>query len=567
MRKLFIFTALILLSSGFSKAQEKTEGAPVIIKISSKFLSPGQEYTLSGQTQTGNQSLNVKIEILSGSSVLETEKVQTDATGKYETTRKAPANKGIYQAKVTGADGKRSDTISFAVAPSAGVSKALAEHFDKPIQLAQKGLETANLIVNSLPPSAAKEEFKIKYEDIYNRLSQANEQAEPLKSAFVKLMEAVAENPSVMPDAKKCIDELNGQMKEMQQETERFSWEVSQKSLEQASACDYMAFAVQTLNYVSKMTSIASGITETIMNFGKSEAVSYSIKEATSNEDLQFLANITIKAAISFGNPIGALIGSIVDLSSYVAQKMYKLFCAEMKGPFTGKFYAEFEAGQGKGVWEKYNMSMKGILTLRYGKGRNSQKGIAVTGEFEGYYYDYHFWADITAVEPLPKDILIIDQIIVNPSSGYFSDYITDIDKKNQEKGKKREPVSLGPVAAMTPGNFRINVKGAIKNNKLLLTFDDKAPINQIKNMNEYFQLILITANPIVPIPLIKTFSFPVAPARSIFIVGLGKEGQEFDLKGTEEIYAEKKITGERTLSDGEIRLNTTLDIQMKTTD
>ena len=107
--------------------------------------------------------------------------------------------------------------------------------------------------------------------------------------------------------------------------------------------------------------------------------------------------------------------------------------------------------------------------------------------------------------------MFLVDQIIINPVSGYFMDKKENLDRKFEEEGYKRKTVSLGPAAFLVPGNFHIKVKGVVKGYKLLLKFDDKSAINKITNLNEDFKMVMIAANPVVPVPLIKTFHFPVA--------------------------------------------------------
>lgn len=567
MRTKHFFIFLLLFPLGISKAQETTEGAPIVIRVSSKYLSPGQEYTLSGQTLTGNRSLSVTIEILSGTSVKETETVQTDTFGKYQLTRKAPSEKGIYLARATGADGKLSNVATFAVVNMSWMGEALAEQFDKPILLAQKGLDAAEMIVSALPPSNAKKEFKERYKDVYTKFSEVNEKMGTLKSSFVRLMKVAEQAPAVKEETEKCVDELDAQFEEMRKVTERFSWEVSQKSQDKVSVCEQIDLVLQALKYASFITNIASSISETIMNFAKSEAISGAIEYVTPNEDLQFAAGITVNAALAVSDPVGMVLGALLELTSYCTEQLYKIYCAEMKGPFTGKFYAEFEAGNGEGIWEKYSMGMKGELTLRYGRGGNPKSGFAVSGEFEGFFHDYQFWADVTKVEQLPRNMFLVDQIIINPVSGYFMDKKENLDRKFEEEGYKRKTVSLGPAAFLVPGNFHIKVKGVVKGYKLLLKFDDKSAINKITNLNEDFKMVMIAANPVVPVPLIKTFHFPVAPARSVFIVGM-KGGIEFDLQRTDDqIDVRKRIDQKRSISNDEIRLRTQLDVSITTND
>lgn len=566
MRKLHVFIFFLLFFSGFSKAQDKTEGAPVTIEISSKYLSPGQEYTLSGQTETGNKSLSVKIEILSGASVLETEEVKTDAAGKYGVTRKAPAGKGFYQAKATGADGKNSDTISFAVVSPVGVGKALAEHFSKPVAFALKGLEVADIIVSNLPLSTAREEFKEKYVELAGKLSGLREQSAEMQTEFVRLMEVLNGHPSVAPETEECFNELQDQIDEMQKEVTDFSWKLSQESQDITSTCDNLDFAIEAIGFASSLLNIESSLAMTVANFASNELITKALDGTVEDEDYRFVAQTTLNAATQVSNPVKLVLGVLLDLGKYVSQKTYDHYCEEMKGPFSGKFYAEFDAGEGMGVWEKYSMDMKGELTLRYDKDGNSKTGFTVTGEFKGAYTNYDFWADVNRVETLPPGIYIIDKRVIYPNSSYFPD---------------RE-ISFGRAEAIAPGNFRVKVKGVIKNDKLLLKFDDKAVINNIATFNkEFFRLIITAVNPALPIPLINVFSFPVAPARSVFVVGMGNEGQVFDLKDTRgksyeqskientgrRISAKKKFENERNISNNEIRLKTTLDVYIETED
>lgn len=564
MNKLVYCIIVFLFFAGASLAQDKTEGAPISVEISSKYLAPQQEYTLSGQTETGNMSLNIKVEILSRSSVLETEDVATEITGKYQITRKAPADKGIYQAKVTGADGKLSDTASFVVVSPVGVSKALAQHFDKPVMLAQKGLEAANIIVSRMPPSAARQEFKGKYIEVAAQLAEMNEQLREMKANFVKLMDIAADKPEVMGEVDTYIPQLGSQLGEMEMKAAEFSWKLSAGSQDLASTCDNLDFAIEALGFASALLNIQMSIIGTIDNSIKSMLRSKVVDATIEDKDFNAAAEIALNGAARMANPITFSLGLLIDLSQHLAQKMYDQFCEELKGPFTGKFFAEFEAGDAQGVWERYSIGMKGELVLRYGKTGNSKTGFTVSGEFKGAYTDYDFWTDILRVEPLPKDVYILYQKVLNPVSSYSAE----------------RQVTFGRAETIIPGNFRVKVKGVVKDEKLLLKFDDKALINQL-GTTESFRLIVVATNPIVLIPQVKVFKFPVAPARSIFIVAMGEEGQEFEFKDSRgysyeqskmenvgrRITTKKTIENMRNLSNDEIRLKTTLDIRLETKD
>lgn len=556
MRTLHVLVFFLLFFPRFSGAQEKTEGAPVTIEISSKYLFPGKEYTLSGQTETGNKSLSVKIEILSrSSSVLETENVQTDEAGNYRISRKAPVDKGIYLAKVTGADDKMSDTVSFVVVGSVEVSKALAEHFDKPVQFAQKGLEAANAIVKDLPPSAAKEEFKEKYEKVSSGLSELAEQSNGVKREFVKLMEIASRHPAVLAETDAYIDELDSEIEKMKEHAEKFARQVFRKSQEKVSSCERLNVLIEVADFASLMLNFQGSIAQILLNLSSSKVLAGAINRALPNhENEAFAINAAQGAVFSQVNSFKKLLlhvsgpGFMLDLASFIWKKIYNKFCEEMKGPFTGRFYAEFK-GEGHEVWEKYSMDMKGNLTLRYGKGGNSQTGFAVTGEFEGLYTDYDFWADVTLVEPLPKNIYVVSQKVITPPPLDYSIIGDD----------------MGLLARqMIPGSFYIKVKGVVKEDVLTLKMDEEALINKA-NVGLSNRIVFVTMNPALPIPLVNVFTFPMAPAQSVFVVGMDHEGEKFQLKTKNgKTFAKKKIDNNRRISNNEIFLKTVLDISIE---
>lgn len=73
----------------------------------------------------------------------------------------------------------------------------------------------------------------------------------------------------------------------------------------------------------------------------------------------------------------------------------------------------------------------------------------------------------------------------------------------------------------VTPGTYRVKVKGKVENNTIVLEVV-RSPLDYLERF-EHNKMYLISLNPALPIPVIKTFTFPIAKARIPIVVGLGE--------------------------------------------
>lgn len=577
MKHLLLFVLIII--SGRAGAQEISEGAPVSLTLSGKYFVPGTLYKISGQTEIGKSPVKVKTEIQKDGAVVETFDITTDGKGQFSASRKAPALTGNYTVKVTGADGKKNITATFVVSTAQAIQDALKNEVQGAVMMAFKGLDAAYAMVKKLPPSAASADFKKNYFNTRKGLDDVALKMMNADKDFNSLMGVAAKYPAVLEESQHYIGELETAVKDMENAKADFDKRIKQ-SEQEAAICDQLNFISEAAGFISLVLDFQGRIGNIFVSIASDKVMpgaldrmdmSKSGLKGQELENAKFEVNSAQKAltstALGFSSAIDfAKTGFMLDFLQFCAKGMYGKFCDELKGPFTGSFRAEFDADEG--MWNSYDMAMKGQLVLRYEKGGNSNTGFAVTGEFEGVYTKYDFWEDFEKVEKLPKNMMLLQRKRVIATPIDLSALPAPTVSKDKETGKLKTGLvnfdinnDVGMIARqMLPGSFRIKVKGVVKDNKITLKVDEGAVTNQM-NTGQKNKLILVAASPIVPVPMVKVFEFPMAPAKSVFAVGIGPE-QVFELQETEgQTMAKKKIDNSRKLDNGSIRLRAILDI------
>jgi hypothetical protein len=578
MNKGFLLNALLIISIA-AQSQDISEGAPVSLKLSATYLVPGTKYIISGETEIGKKPVTLSAEISKTSSSVEKFEITTDAKGGFKTTKTAPSLTGTYTVKITGADGKKSITADFIVSTASDIQAVLKKKMQSAVMLAFKGLEAAKTMVGKLPPSSARDEFNNNYVNTRKGLDEVAGKLMSANNDFNSFMGIAAKYPPVLEETQKYTEQLDAATQEMDNAEKNFEQQIKQ-SEQQAAICDQLNFISEAAGFVSLVLDFQGKIGKIFINLASDKVMpgaldrmdmSKSGLKGQELENAKFGINSAQKAMVASAQGFNeakdfAKVGFMLDFIQFCAKGMYGKFCDEMKGPFTGTFRAEFDADEG--MWNSYDMAMKGQLILRYEKGGNSNTGFAVTGEFEGVYTKYDFWEDFEKVEKLPKNLILLQRkkIIAKPID--LSTMPAPSVSKDKNTGKLKTGVvdfdinnDVGMIARqMLPGSFLIKVKGVVKDDKITLKVDESA-ITNLTNIGQKNKLIVIAASPIVPIPLIKVFEFPMAPAKSVFAVGIGPE-QVFELKTTGgQTISKKKIDNSRKLDSGSIRLRTTLDI------
>ena len=567
----FTLLALFCLASQFSTAQS-TEGATISLNLSSPYTVPGAVYIIKGETQVGKEPVKVKVKISSPANKVEAFDLATDKLGKYQTKITAKEPYGKYTITVTGADGKRSASKDILVVDPEGMQEAIEEEMAKMAATAQSGLTVANNLVKQLPPSAAKTEYEQKAQKVKVGLEQVTKKFKVASTDLSVVIGTISHYPPVFEQAQPYVTQLQEITIEAATSEKNFKDRVKQ-SEQEAAKCDAMNFIAEAAGFASLVLDFKAKIAKVMINLASDKALPGAVDrmkwgntQGQEQENAKLKINTAQKTMVASALGLEELSGFVktglsLDLVQFCAKSLYGKFCEELRGPFSGDFRAEMDADPVKGMWNSYDMIMKGTLVLRYEKGGDSKKGFAVSGEFEGVYTKYEFWENFEQVEKVPKGMMLLMRekkvaIPIDPSS-------IPIPKFGKPAGELDINNDLGMIARqLLPGSFRIKVKGKVINDKITLEID-KGAITNATNVGQTNRLILVIAQPLLPIPVIRVFDFPMAPARAIFTVGLG-ETQELELKPVGgKTIATKQIENVRKLENGTIRLRTRLNIKI----
>ncbi|MEE3504174.1 hypothetical protein [Acidiphilium acidophilum] len=149
-------------------------------------------------------------------------------------------------------------------------------------------------------------------------------------------------------------------------------------------------------------------------------------------------------------------------------------------------------------VWWKYTVDLSGQLELRYPK-NGAGKRIPLTGQIQGNGTRFTFWADVNQAEAPPAGFIPWKQILIPP--------VLFIDSGRHNFG-------FSAITRMaTPAYFYIPVQATLEDESMSLSilpaaFDFTDAVSN--------QDIAVYVQTVVPIPLFKTFLFPVPKARFI---------------------------------------------------
>jgi hypothetical protein len=570
---------LLLIVFCLSTNAQFSEGATITLSLSTEYTVPGAIYFINGETQAGKEGVKVHISIKSPKNKEEALDVITDKFGNYHADITAKEPYGKYTITAVGADGKRAVTKTMWVVDADQIQEAMEEEMAQIAATAQKALKVADDMVKQLPPSSAKTEYEEKSAKVKEGLADVKKKFDKASIDFSSLLATITRYPPVFEKAQPYIKQIEKLQDEATEAEKNFQDRLKQ-SEQEAAKCDAMSFIGEAAGFISLVLDFKGKLAKVFINLssdkvlpGAVDRMNWGKTQGQAQENAKFKINTAQKAAVASAQGLSELIefgktGFSLDFIQFCSKSLYGKFCEELKGPFTGDFRAEFDADGAKGMWNSYDMIMKGNLVLRYEKGGDSKKGFAVSGEFEGVYTKYEFWEDFEKVEPVPAGMELfmrehVKATPIDPSSVPVPKVSTGGGKTTVSKGEMDINNDLGMIARqLLPGSFRIKVKGKVINNKIYLSIDKDAVTNAT-NVGQTNQLIVAVIQPLLPIPLIRVFDFQMAPAKSVFAVGVGDQ-QVFELKTSgDKTNSSKAWENVRKLDNGNIRLRTRLNVKL----
>ena len=541
-----------LLFSGAASAQGGVEGAPVSVKSVPAIVVAGEPVTISGTVMVNDKAQTVSVSVQPPQGPATQFTINTDIKGLFSKAFNATTETGWYAVTVTAQDGKGSGTDSFFVSTPAGAVTSYYNRVNALQELAQRNLDAVLNRLSSFPSDAQLEANKQKLQQVRQRLHELRSRLDAAQGPFTRLLTELSAVPGAPQAMRRHHEDLQAWQQEADERVPQMENHVQQFE-NISTTCETINNVTETLSLISWIMNFQGNFAKIIVNIASDKVLPGTVDRMNiSGSDLEKEtkklavneAQKSMTAAVQGFNEIrSSITGLTGDVFQFVTKVIYAKRCVDLKGPATVKFTANMY--NGNQMYWRYNVDLTGTLVLRYEKNADLSKPSEITGEFEGFRTRYDFWEKIEYVEPFPRGAVILKRFTRTPKPVNASAISNDIALAGR---------------TLVPGSYRVKVKGKIVDNQITLEVV-RSPFDYAER-TENNKMYLIMANPILPVPIIKTFAFPIAKSRGMVVVGLGNDYALPVEKNGEKVTIRKNFTNTRDLG-AEIKLTSVMSINI----
>ncbi len=504
--------------------QASEEKAPIEAKAKPAVALAGSTVTISGKTVVDGKRFTVAFTVTppGGAPVKLTAKA--DANGAFTLAYKIKA-KGDYAVAITAPDGKGTTAVKFKSVGGQSFGDELGSSLKS---LVQSSIETTQSVKSGLegsPDSPAKAQADAKLDELQKGEEGLAAKADAAGKALGRVAKVVEEHPELAP-AFEPYAEAFAEYEQEADDLRDHGTEYLKKVKGDTFACESLDFANEALSLLSMEMDLQGRVMKKLLNLGTDKVFPGALDKTASKASdiarfgLSEAQKTAFAAAGGYEELRGSVFGLVADTVQLISKKVFDKYCQKLEGPITANLDATFDSDGGQPYW-KYGVKLSGKISLRYPK--SATKGtVTMRGQIEGNATAFTFWEDVEKIERFPKGGMVLLRKRITPVSGAAFD----------PNGKVAGSVSdaFGRFArAGTPASFMIPIEGKLTKNKLTITMEDAVwdfTDDGVKN-----RLVLVFANPILPIPIIKTFNFPVLKARFIINRGMSSDHPEFTVQ------------------------------------
>lgn len=532
------------------------EGAVVTLQVTPRVCPAGQPAVLKGTIMVHDkaQSYSIRIETPDKSSRLFNG--QTDAKGAFTATFTETEKPGWYKLEAVAADGKGRATDSLFVSSPEGVATAYHNRINALLSNAVKQVSLSLQYLQQMNGTAGLEENCEKLRSVLSRIGLLKQRAAELSRQFNQVLELIQPSPATSQAMARHQEALSAWTQQADEVLP--SLEQQQQQYQNISnRCEAINAVTELCGLASWIMNFQGGLAKIMLNIASDKVLPGLVdrKDWTGSdaekESRKFAINETQKGMTAAAMGMKELLdfikggGLMGDILQFVSKVLYAQNCVDLKGIANAQFNARmFDRGE---LYWRYGVHYKGTLTLRYEKTANLSQPVEITGEFEGYKSKYDFWEKIELVEPFPQAIRVVNRIRKMPAVINSSPVSGDLGLAGR---------------TLTPGTYRVKVKGKLVNNQLTLEVI-RSPFDFTERIEQNRMHLIGVVVP-MPVPLVKTFTFPIARARAAFVVGLG-ENKPLSLKEQDDKLTLKQLfINSRTLgSKQDIKLETRMELDV----
>jgi hypothetical protein len=497
MRTIPVATVVLLAAlSGVSAAQQSTPGAFVDVSATPKIALVGQPVTIAGSTGY-HEKKKVATVLVRHESGAPTATLTATVTpkGDFTVTFADTKKPGKYSVTVTAPDGTGKGQTQFRVDSPATLLDDV-EHVSTELDTrTNKLLAYVKSAIASLPPSAERDEALKKEQDIENKRKMVTLPPVKILGDLRKL------NEITLPD-----QQVYGTLRDWVSKGEEAIETIDKSPISEKPApiCETIHTALEGAKLGAYAFTITGSLFETLGNMAVDKLMPAGVQSMAGRGAgtlaVTSVLKIDFELAKHEGNVYAALAAITMDLTEFLIDHVFERYCSEYKGPVNAKMTMVWK--EGVQPWMKYGVVLEGELRLRYPKEAPTGKPVYMTGEFEGNATHFTFWEDVTVVSPLPKSLLVLQRLWLQPPTSVNSP-------------EKLE--AMGQVArALTPAYFDIPVIAEMTGENIKLQFKPARVdfSDVVKN-----RLLFVVHNGLYPD--FRLFTFPIQKAHWILSKGL----------------------------------------------
>lgn len=555
----------LALCCGMAAAQaaadrDAGEALPLTLKAAVDKLPVGVPITLQGSGPvTPESKWAASVTLPDGQQAPVAPQVAT--AGRYSVDWPRTEKPGRYRFDLNLPAEKLSASVTVEVIAASAYPAQVQAEMGQLMQLVDKALQLTDTRLAKLPLSPAREDAKLRLKKLTDAVRTHREHQRQTLDHLASLERLGSQElPASMGVLNRKLSAWEGKSR---QQRALLDAQLTRSEADNV-ACEQMERINEGLNLVSAMFNLVAEPLAIGVNFAKDATANALAGWASSNLEAQTIVKEwtknspvaetvmgearELRDSVAREEAVKSIPGLLVDASSYLAQKLFGVYCERFEGPMQARIEAEFsEAGR---KWWTYRMALEGKLTLRYAKQPPGAKAVALNGEFIGQATRFNTKEDALAVLFPKLASSTVKMAVIQDPVGLPYDF---------------RPEGQGKIVStvFVPNSFFIPVKGELVedangNAQIRLTLQAATV-----DIEAAAHVVYLMVSPLTQgIPTVTSFQLPFKPARFVLMRALKGETATLKVKRQgQQMVAEQGLREKRGSDDA----HATYELKLKT--
>lgn len=409
LKKFIFFFAFLFITMQTGFSQEKKDGLPISVKVTTSVNVQESSIELSGVSNSlDGEPGAVYIEIKTPAGTTDYLSGRADIeTGKYS-MKYTPKALGTYNITAFASDKKQSATTTFEVSADIAVTETF-KSFDAAKAKSLSLLETSlNAAIAPIAPSEDIAKTKEKIQKVKQKIKEFDDSWSKMKDALKSVQELAKRHPEIKKLVAPSLGKLSSQLQESSDVLNQVEKDLGSSKANSYDECGKIYAVGEACALYSTVMNVASGgilkIAASIFIDKAWPKIAENMKNVkTYSDNDKFVFTQAGKTGLTAMDGLTAIqnksfgAGMAGDLVQYVSNTLFSKLCAEYKGPLSGDYTLEFK-NQGK-TYMKYKLTFEGKASVYCRKDNLKVTMPKLNGYLEGNVTKMEFTDDVWAVE------------------------------------------------------------------------------------------------------------------------------------------------------------------------